>query len=197
MADGTEKDVFYNGFTLDEMGHPYGLLKLGIENVKPILTRGILIDIAGLKQTEVLDNNYEVTVEDVRGALKKQAISESSIKPGDAIFFRYGWSKYWTDNEKYNTNPPGIGMSVAQWIIEKKASMVGSDQYTTEVDPNPDPKLAYPVHAELITKNGIWNLENMVFDGLVADGVYEFLFIFTPIRFKGGTGSPGRPIAIK
>jgi kynurenine formamidase len=27
--------------------------------------------------------------------------------------------------------------------------------------------------------------------------VYEFLFVFTPIRFKGGTGSTGRPIAIR
>ena len=49
---------------------------------------------------------------------------------------------------------------------------------------------------QLITKNGVWNLENMVYDELVADEVYEFLFIFTPIRFKGATGSPGRPIGI-
>ncbi len=197
MADGTEKDVFYNGYSLEEMKDPYGLLKLGIENIKPIITRGILIDIAGLKQTDVLENSYEVTVEDVRGALKKQAIPESSIRPGDAIFFRYGWSKYWRDAEKYNNNPPGIDMAVAGWIIDKKPSMVGSDQYATEVAPNPDPNLSYPVHQELLTKNGIWNLENMVYDELTKDGVYDFLFIFTPIRFKGATGSPGRPIAIK
>ena len=54
-----------------------------------------------------------------------------------------------------------------------------------------------PVHLRLITEEGIMNLENMVFDTLVEDEVYEFLFVFTPIRFKGATGSPGRPIAIR
>ncbi len=34
----------------------------------------------------------------------------------------------------------------------------------------------------------------MNFNELLADSVYEFLFIFTPLRLKGATGSPGRPI---
>ncbi len=46
-------------------------------------------------------------------------------------------------------------------------------------------------------KNGIFNLENMQFDELVADGVSEFLFVFAPVPFKGASGSPGRPIAIR
>ncbi len=75
--------------------------------------------------------------------------------------------------------------------------MVGGDSWGTEVYPNPDPDLVFPVHQELMMKNGIFNLENMQFDELVADGVNEFLFIFTPTRFKGATGSPGRPIAIR
>ncbi len=49
MADGKDQDVYYNGFTAAEMYSPYGLQKLGIENVKPILTRGILIDLAAYK----------------------------------------------------------------------------------------------------------------------------------------------------
>ena len=62
---------------------------------------------------------------------------------------------------------------------------------------NPDANLVFPVHQELITKNGIWNLENMIFDDLTREGAWEFLFVFTPIRFQGATGSPGRPIAIR
>jgi kynurenine formamidase len=109
----------------------------------------------------------------------------------------YGWSKLWSDPDTYNTNPPGIGMEAATWIIDKKPSMIGSDQWATEVIPNPDPDLVFPVHSELIPKHGIFNLENMIFDEVLADGEYEFLFIFTPTGFKGGTGSPGRPIAIR
>ena len=75
--------------------------------------------------------------------------------------------------------------------------MVGSDSWTTEVVPNPEPGLVFPVHQELMMKNGIYNLENMQFDGLVADGVNEFLFVLTPLRLKGASGSPARPIAIR
>jgi kynurenine formamidase len=199
MADGSVKDVYYNGFTVqDDMGGDrYGLKKLGIENIKPYLTRGVLIDVAGYKGQATLPNSYEVTIADVQGALQKQGIDETSIQEGDALFFNYGWSKLWTDPAKYNVNPPGIGLAVAQWVIEKKAAMVGSDSWPTEVWPNPNPDLRGPVHQELITKHGILNLENMVFDALIQDNVYEFLFVFTPIRFKGATGSPARPLAIR
>jgi len=181
----------------DLVYNPYGLKKLGVENVKPIITKGILIDIAGYKNVEVLDHSYEVTLEDVKGALKKQNINVETIKNGDALFFRYGWSKWWSQPEKYNTNPPGIGLEVAKWVVSMNACMVGSDQYSTEVEPNPNPDLLSPVHQVLLTENGIFNLENLQFNALVADKEYEFLFIFTPIPFKGATGSPGRPIAIK
>lgn len=198
MADGSGKSVFYNGFTQeDDMRGPYGLRKLGIEKVKPFVTRGVLIDIAGYKGVSRLPHSYEVTVADVKAALARQQIQENGIEPGDALLFRYGWSKLWRDPERYNLNPPGIGLDVAAWVIEKKASMVGSDSWPTEVLPNPNPDLQFPVHQELLTKNGIFNLENMVFEELVRDGVYEFLFIHTPIRFKGATGSPARPIAIR
>ncbi len=75
--------------------------------------------------------------------------------------------------------------------------MVGSDGGSTEIVPNPDPNLAYPIHQEIITKNGIFNLENMALEELAQDGATEFLFVLTPIRFKGATGSPARPIAIR
>ena len=66
-----------------------------------------------------------------------------------------------------------------------------------EVSPNPDPDVFGPVHQELVMKNGIFLLEFMTFESLVEDDVHEFLFILTPLRIKGATGSPGRPIAIR
>jgi kynurenine formamidase len=75
--------------------------------------------------------------------------------------------------------------------------MVGGDQGGTEVQPSSNPDLAYPVHQELIMKNGVFNLENLTLEELARDHAYEFLFVFTPTRFKGATGSPGRPIAIR
>jgi kynurenine formamidase len=197
MADGSERDVFYNGIPLEEMRGPYGLAKLGVENIKPIITRGVLIDIAGYKGVPTLPSGYEVTVADVRGALARQGMTEASLQPGDAIFFAYGWSALWKEPLRYGAGQAGIGLEVARWLVERKPAMVGSDSPGLEVDPNPDRSLAYPVHGELIPKHGIWNQENLHFEELLADRAYEFLFVFTPIRFKGATGSPGRPIAIR
>jgi kynurenine formamidase len=197
MGNGDVEYVFYNGFTAKEMDTGGGLQKLGMEHVKPIITRGILIDIAGYKGVSRLSSSYEVTVEDVLGALERQEMSEADVEPGDALLFRYGWSSLWDQPEAYNANPPGIGLDVARWVVEKKVTMIGSDSWPSEVIPNPDPGLAFPVHQELMMKNGIFNLENMRFDELLADDVTEFLFIVTTIRFKGATGSPVRPIAIR
>lgn len=197
MADGSTQDVYYNGFTGDEVVGTYGMLELGVEKIRPIVTRGILIDVAGYKKVERLTNGYEVTVEDVRGALKKQGVAEDSIRPGDALIFRYGWSTLWSDPDKYNDSPAGIGLEVADWIVAKKAVMFGSDSWTGEVVPNPDPTLAFPVHQRLLPENGIFILENMNLETLAADGGSAFLFVFTPVPIKGATGSPGRPVAIR
>jgi hypothetical protein len=196
-GDGTMKGVYYNGFTQEEVVHPDGLKHLGVHNVKPILSRGILVDIAAFKGVQRLSNSYEVTLADVRGALTKQGISENSITPGDVIIFRYGWAMLWTSPQDYGRNPPGIGLEVAQWLVSRQVSMTGADTGPTEVGPNPNPDLVVPVHQELIMKNGIFNLENMDLETLAADRVYEFFFIFTPIRFVGASGSPGRPIAVR
>jgi kynurenine formamidase len=197
MEDGSTENVFYNGVTATEMNSPNGLLRLGIEHIKPIVTRGILVDVAGYKGVPRLDNSYEMTVADVLGALERQGMSEDDVRPGDAVFFHAGWSSLWDQPEAYNLNPPGIGLAATQWVVERQVTMIGSDTTGSEVQPSPEPGLVFPVHQELLMKNGILNLENMKFDELVADGVYEFLFIVTPIRFKGATGSPVRPIAIR
>ena len=57
--------------------------------------------------------------------------------------------------------------------------------------------VAFPVHELLIVKNGIYILENLDLEGLANDKVYEFAFIFSPLRLKGATGSPGNPIAVR
>jgi kynurenine formamidase len=196
-ADGTAHRVFYNGFTTAEMNAGTGLRALGIEHLKPILTRGVLIDLPAYKNVQRLDGGYEVTLADVRGALSRQGIAESSIMPGDAVLFRYGWAQLWTTPAEYNAGRlPGIGLEVARWLVEHKITVTGGDTSTNEVSPNPSGQVI-PVHQELMMKNGIFNIENMTFEELATDRAYEFLFVVTPIRFKGATGSPLRPLAIR
>jgi kynurenine formamidase len=196
---GNEGDLnamrFYNGVTAADMASPYGLKKLGIEKVKPFFTRGVLLDIAGYKG-RMLDKGEEITVADVQGAIAKQGLAD--IRPGDAVLFNTGWGTLWMqDNARFNSGTPGIGLAVAKWLVDKQIAYVGSDTWPTEVNPNPDPDLAGPVHIELITKNGMFNHENLDLTELVQDRVYEFAYIFVPVPLKGATGSPGSPIAVR
>jgi kynurenine formamidase len=195
--DGDLKEVrFYNGITEFEMIDTYGLKKLGIENCKPIFTRGHLFDIEAVKG-RMLEAGEEIKVADLRAAMQKQNMKEEDIKEGDAFFFNTGWGKLWMkNNDKYNGGEPGIGLEVAKWVIDKGACMTGADCWATEVVPNPDKNLAFPVHGELITKHGIYNHENLDFTALIADGKYQFAYMFAPAQIKGATGSNGSPIAV-
>ncbi len=208
MADGSLKNVYYNGFTQDDLTGKKrgvgGLEALGVEQVKPIITRGILIDIAGYKGVPVLDSRYEVTLADVRGALARQGMNENTIEPGDAILFNYGWAMYWNNPQKYNDarffvgenqGSPGIGVEVSRWAVGKKASMVGADSCCVTIQPPSRPELGN-VHPELLF-GGVGRLENMDLRELARDRVYEFLYLNLTERVRGATGSPVRPIAIR
>lgn len=187
---------FYNGFTGDQVTGAYGLDKLGVENIKPLFTRSHLIDVMGFKGA-MMDAGQEISLADVRGALAKQNMNEADIKPGDGVFFNTGWGSLWMkNNDRFNSGEPGIGMEVARWLVEKQITVTGADQWATEVVPNPNSKLAFVVHQELITKNGIHNHENLTFDALLADRKYQFVYVFAPMPIKGATGSAGSPIAI-
>ena len=164
-AEGDKREMrFYNGHAAADFSDAYGLKKLGVENCKPFFTRGHLIDMVAVKG-RMMEAGEEISVADVRAALLKQNIAEADIKPGDAIFFHTGWGSLWgKNNDKFNSGEPGIGLDVANWVIEKDLSLTGADTWAVEVVPNPDKTLAFAVHATLQTKHGILNHENLAFD---------------------------------
>jgi kynurenine formamidase len=103
--------------------------------------RGVLIDVAGYRGVDAMDVGQEITMADVRGALQRQGMADFKFSPGDIVLFRTGWTKHWiTDNKKYNSGEPGIGIEVARWLSDVvQAGGVGADTWATEVLPNPDP----------------------------------------------------------
>jgi len=196
--DGDNTQIrYYNGFSEHEIGGMYGLRKLGVHNVKPIFTRGTLIDVAALKE-RMLEEGEEITLDDVLAALERQGLSEEDIHAGDVVLFHTGWGSLWqVDNARYIGAMPGIGLEVAGWLVDKGIVLVGTDTLVVEVVPNPDPTLAFPAHGELIAKNGIHLHENLDLSQLAADEVYQFAYIFVRLPIVGGTGSPGIPLAVR
>jgi kynurenine formamidase len=53
-----------------------------------------------------------------------------------------------------------------------------------------------PVHVQLLVENGIHIIECLNLEQLAAERRYTFLFVATPLKIRGGTGSPIRPLAI-
>jgi kynurenine formamidase len=206
MADGSYKSVFYNGFTEEDLTGAHrgqgGLDALGVEHMKPFITRGILIDIAAYKGVATLGPRYEVTLDDVRGALARQGMDEDTIEQGDAVLFNYGWSVHWTNPSRYNDGrfgvgdnegSPGIGPEVARWLVSRRVSMVGADSCCVQIMPPTGPG---NVHHILFFEEGIGLLENMELRDIATDRVYEFLFLNLTLRINGATGSPVRPLAV-
>ncbi len=74
---------------------------------------------------------------------------------------------------------------------------VGPNTWVPHVLPNPNPELAFPAHQTLLARNGIYILENMRTDELVADEGWEFLFVLGQPKFVGAVQMIINPIAIR
>jgi Putative cyclase len=186
---------YYNGFTQEQVGGAYGLQKLGIQNMSPIFTRGIMLDVAAYKGFDRLPTNYVITMADVTGTLRMQGTREPG--EGDVVLFHTGHSKLWKKfNDEYNKGCPGPGKTVANWLAGKKIMVVGADTWPVEAVPGEDAKRPFECHVIWITMHGIHINENLNLDGLVKDRVYEFAYSFNPLMLKGATGSPGNAVAL-
>jgi kynurenine formamidase len=195
FAHQSHEDSFYNCYKISETSGRGGFSKLGIHQAGMFFTRGVLIDVAGFKGVETLPDTYEITVEDLEGALKKQG---TTIQSGDAIIVNTGWGKlYGKENARYVKSCPGIGVKAAQWLVDKDPILLGSDNWPVEVAPNPDAQLSLPVHQIALVVNGVHLLENLKLDELAAKQVYEFAFAMQPLKIQGGTGSTVSPVAIR
>src|SRR3546814_20629908 len=107
-----------------------------------LMGRGVLIDVAGLKGVEMLPDNYEITVEDLEAALKKQG---TTIEPGDAVVIHTGWGKLWaTDNPRYVKSCPGIGAGAALWLAEQDPKLLGPANRPVAGAPQPNPQPPLP-----------------------------------------------------
>jgi kynurenine formamidase len=201
---GTQFDTFshqtiggslYNCVPLDAAATRTGFSKFGVEQVGALMTRGVLLDVAALKQVPVLPDTYEITVADLQQALAAQKLT---LQPGDAVLIHTGWGTLWgKQNERYQKTSPGLGIAAAEWLARQDPMLVGADNSGVEVAPPSDPDLAGPVHQILLVVNGIHLLENLRLDQLAARRVHEFALVVQPLKIEGGTGSTVAPIAVR
>ncbi len=172
-----------------------GWTKSGVDKYPPIVARGVLIDVAKSKSMVHLPSSYAITVADLKDALKKQG---TTLQSGDVVLIRTGLMTLWPDQSKYTLlDEAGLSLEAAQWLVEgQKAMLLGSDNLGVESLPSPNPDNFVPVHSYLLVEKGVSLMEAMWLEDLAKDQVYEFLFVASPLKFRGGTASPIRPLAI-
>ena len=189
-------NVYYNCNKAAEFVDSGGLKKLGIENVPPIATKGILLDMAGYFGTDIVKEGTAFNRAEIEGAMRKQGIR--SIERGDVVLFHTGWTKLiGKDDKRYGSVEPGLGVGGARYLAERGVAMVGADTWGLEVIPFEKDAGVFEVHQILLPMNGIYILENMETAEMVKDQAWEFLFTLGPSRITGAVQAIINPIAIK
>ena len=186
--------VYYNGNKLADFADPTGLKKLGIEKVPPMVTRGVLLDMAAYFKTDVVKEGTAFNIKEIEEAAKQQNVE---IRQGDVVIFHTGWlSLIGKDDKRYSAGEPGLGVEGARYLTSKGVVAVGADTWGLEVLPF-ESKNVFEVHQILLAMNGTYILENMDTAALARDKGYEFLFVLGQPRWTGGVQAMINPIAIR
>ncbi|MEZ5406564.1 MAG: cyclase family protein [Acidimicrobiales bacterium] len=204
------KEVYYNGFRADDFATPLGVSKLGLEHVGPIVTRGILLDVLGWKQSRrsgdvqtvngnpMLADTYRITLEDLLDTMKWEGIK--GIEAGDVVLIRTGWDSLADDPstyDRYLATEPGIYLREAKYLGDHRPAVIGADSWALEIVGVADPRgYAFAVHQELIPKRGIRIGEAIRTNSLAAEGAHEFVYCYMPQHAWGATAGNTPPMAM-
>jgi kynurenine formamidase len=182
----------FGGRRTDDVEHDFGIAAAGIETVPPIVTRGVLLDVAAAHGTARLPDHYEITVADLEATLARQG---TRLESGDAVLVRTGkMAQYGVDNAAFLAGQPGLGVDAALWLYARGMAVLGSD--TTGTEPQPVTDWARTVHVAMLLERGVHLIEWMCLDAPAAAGAHEFLFVCLPLKLRGASGSWVRPAAI-
>ena len=183
----------HGGVAVDEVERSDGFTKHGAETMAPIVGRGVLLDVAGWKRVDVLPPHYAITADDLIACARDSGVT---VRRNDVVLVRTGFATKWLDEQAY-LSAAGVSKSANIWVADQQVCAVGADNMAWDVPGEDDPELgSLPGHLILLVREGIYIIEALNLEALARDGVREFAFACLPLKLRGGTGSPVRPIAL-
>jgi kynurenine formamidase len=187
------EERIYNGFSNEESTTLGGAARCGIEKAGPIVTRGILIDVAAFKQVDCLTPGYVITGDDLVGAMREQQVEPGA---GEAVLVRTGWfERFLARDGDVEPAQPGLGLEAARILADADVVVVGADNTAVEAMPFDNGDFV-TVHIEMLVRRGIYLIEHLRLERLAADRCRHFLFVACPLPLVGATASPVNPIAV-
>jgi kynurenine formamidase len=169
--------------------------QLGAEHTPALLTRGVLLDVAGTQGVDVLPAGYGVTADDLAAAADRAGVR---LRKGDVALVRTGWARHFDHADTYlgqADGVPGATTDAGEWLAAAGVVATGADTTAYEQIPAGVGHRVLPVHRILLVQAGIHIIEHLNLEAAAAAGLTEFTFVMAPLRIVGGTGSPVRPFA--
>ena len=161
----------------------------GAEHLPPLVMRGVLLDVA---PGATLQPATEIGTEKLEAALEREGVE---LAENDVVLIRTGWMSNWP-NDCYLGPQPGLTLAGAEFLVRHGAALIGADNAALEVIPSVELPGGFPVHGYLLVDAGVPIVENLVLDELARDGVFTFVFVGLPLKLRGASASPVRPIAL-
>lgn len=204
----TYDGLMYNGFPASNVSQA-GAATCGIETMPPIVSRALLLDVAGVHGVDgldLVDPGYAITGDDLDAAVTQAGVT---VQPGDVVLVRTGEMRYFLAGrrERYAVGAdfhfPGLSIHSVEWMHSHDVAAAFTDTYAYEVFPphSPDWSDTLAVHMLHLRDMGLiqgqnWNFEELATD-CGADGQYDMLLLAAPEPITGATSSPVNPIAVK
>ncbi|HVA36416.1 MAG TPA: cyclase family protein [Candidatus Dormibacteraeota bacterium] len=187
----------YGGVDAAEASHGGRFNVYGAETIAPFVCRGVLLDVPRALGMETLEAAHATTAEELEATARAQGVE---VRAGDAVLIRSGWpARHWNDAEAFigwKSGVPGPDASAGRWLAEREIRVAGADTIAFEWLAPGAGHSRLPAHITLIVEHGIHILEVLDLEQLARDRVYEFLFVCSPLKLVGATGSPVRPLAV-
>lgn len=194
ISHQADMQVLANGMDGNRISRWNGYSSGGVEEIEPIVRRGVLLDIARHRGMDRSPAGEAISLAEVQACCSRQA---TEIQPGDVVLVRTGLGAIWNSPAEYLAGP-GLHGDVSRWLATLDVHAVGADNMAWDVIGLWDDVegCQLPGHLVLLARRGIYIIENLMLEAIAAASHHAFTFVCTPLKFTGATGSPVRPIAV-
>ena len=184
----------YGGVPARDAATSTGYLHHGVEEIAPIVARGVLLDVAAHRGVDEVPAGDAISADELRVCAERAGVA---VGAGDVVLVRVGNARNWDDPDRYLA-AAGVAGDASAWLAGLGVLAVGADNMAWDVIGRHDDAYGceLPGHLVLLARHGIYIIENLALDELAAAGRSVFTFVCAPLKLVGATGSPVRPLAL-